>query len=262
LLDEFEASYILSGHLHYRQCYDHVKKNTGHKAFEQSWAMVHSAKPNINCDGSPHGYGVILFEGGAMKKSIHKGYPYGMNSEDYQIRLHRGGDITGAAIPEGDANKYGTKGYYQFPYDSNTILANVFSSDPWYWTVEVWAYNEATGKKTTNIGNMTSLSSYGKTPAWEDLIGSFTYDDPKRVADGTISGRDFWTTGVRCGYLGNGHDDNYHVCYTMWKFELPDPNTKVMVVARDRWGNEYTQTEFQVGTDMSYAVYDASKNPK
>ena len=262
LLDEFEASYILSGHLHYRQCYDHIKKNTGHKAFEQSWAMVHSATPNINCDGSPHGYGVILFEGGAMKKSIHKGYPYGMNSEDYQIRLHRGGDITGAAIPEGDANKNGTKGYYQFPYDSNTILANVFSSDPWYWTVEVWAYNEATGKRTTKIGNMTSLSSYGKTPAWEDLIGSFTYDDPKRVADGTISGRDFWTTGVRCGYLGNGHDDNYHVCYTMWKFELPDPNTKVMVVARDRWGNEYTQTEFQVGTDMSYAVYDASKNPK
>jgi hypothetical protein len=262
LLDEFKASYILSGHLHYRQCYDHVTKNTGHKAFEQSWAMVHSAKPNINCDGSPHGYGVILFEDGAMKKSIHKGYPYGMNSEDYQIRLHRGGDITGAAIPEGDANKYGTKGYYQFPYDSNTILANVFSSYPWYWTVEVWAYNEATGKRTTKIGNMTSLSSYGKTPAWEDLIGSFTYDDPKRVADGTISGRDFWTTGVRCGYLGNGHDDNYHVCYTMWKFELPDPNTKVMVVARDRWGNEYTQTEFQVGTDMSYAVYDASKNPK
>ena len=82
------------------------------------------------------------------------------------------------------------------------------------------------------------------------------------MEDGTISGRDFWTTGVRCGYLGNGHDDNYHVCYTMWKFELPDPNTKVMVVARDRWGNEYTQTEFQVGTEFGYAIYDENNNPK
>ena len=264
LLDEYKASYILSGHLHYRNCYDHVKKNTGHKAFEQSWAMVHAATPNINCDGSPHGYGVILFEDGAMKKSIHKGYPYGMNSEDYQIRLHRGGDITGAAIPEGDANKNGTKGYYQFPYDSNTILANVFSSDPWGWTIEVWNYNKATGKKTTKIGTMTSLYSYGKTPDWEDLIGSFTYDDPKRVADGTTSGRDFWTTGVRCGYLGSDHDDNYHVCYTMWKYELSDADADadIMVVAKDRWGNEYTQTEFQVGTDIGYAVYDPALNPK
>ena len=265
LFDDFAASYILSGHLHYRQCYDHAKIGTGHKAFEQSWAMSHSAKPNINCDGSPHGYGVVLFEGGAMKKSIHKGYPYGMNSEDYQIRLHRGGDITGAAIPEGDANKYGTKGYYQFPYDENTILANVFRSDPWNWTVEVWAYNEATGKRTTWIGNMTSLSSYSKTPAWEDLIGSFTYDDPKRpAASCTDSGRDFWTTGVRCGYLGNNHDDNYHVCCTMWKYTLTGSNTSatnLMIVAKDRWGNEYTQTKFQVGTDMTNAVYDESKNP-
>ena len=263
LFDEFNASYILSGHLHYRQCFDHIKKGTGHKAFEQSWAMSHSAKPNINCDGSPHGYGVILFEGGAMKKSIHKGYPYGMNSEDYQIRLHRGGDITGAAIPEGDANKYGTKGYYQFPYDSNTILANVFSSDQWHWTVEVWTYDASTGAKIAKLGNMTSLSSYGKSPAWEDLIGSFTYDDPKRVASGQNSGRDFWTTGVRCGYLGSDHEDNYHVCYTMWKYRLDSSQTDkdIMVVAKDRWGNEYTQTEFQVGTDIGYAVYNAELNP-
>jgi hypothetical protein len=48
----------------------------------------------------------------------------------------------------------------------------------------------------------------------------------------------------------------------MWKFDLPDPDAKIMVVAKDRWGNEYTQTEFQVGTDMTNAIYDASKNPK
>ena len=48
----------------------------------------------------------------------------------------------------------------------------------------------------------------------------------------------------------------------MWKFTLPDPNAKVMVVAKDRWGNEFTQTKFQMGTDIGYAIYDANNNPK
>ena len=198
-----------------------------------------------------------------MAKSIHKGYPYGMNSEDYQIRLHRGGDITGAAIPEGDANKNGTKGYYQFPYDSNTILANIFSSDPW-WTVEVWLYNKSNGNRIYKIGTMSSLNSYNNKPAWEDLIGSFTYDDPKRAPADTESGRDYWTTGVVCGYLGNIHDNRFHECHTMWKYQLSSTyaDSDIMVVAKDRWGNEYTQTEFQVGTDMGYAVYDEQYNPK
>ena len=32
--------------------------------------------------------------------------------------------------------------------------------------------------------------------------------------------------------------------------------------ARDRWGNEFTQTEFQVGTDFGYAIYDPNNSPK
>ena len=269
LLDQFNEAHILSGHLHFRECYDHTQKGTGHKVFEQSWSSAHatgwSDDSNISCDGAPTGYGVVMFEGNAMKKSIHKGYPYGMNSEDYQIRLHRGGDITGAAIPEGDENKYGTKGYYQFPYSNNVILANVFSSDRWNWTIEVWLYNKSTGKRTIKLGTMTTLESYNATPKWEELIGSFTYDDPKRPADTvTDSGRDFWTTGVVCGYLGKTHDNRYHECHTMWKYSLPTvfANSDIMVVAKDRWGNEYTQTEFQVGTDFGYAIYDAQYNPK
>ena len=264
LLDQFAEVHILSGHLHFRNFYDHAAKGTGHKAFEQIWATMHGVgwgqNANICCDGSPSGYGVIVMKDGKMTKSLHKGFPYSMNDLNYQIRLHRGGDITGAEISGTNSNN--TKGYYKFPYDNNVILANVFSSDPWYWTVEVWNYNEKTGKKTTKIGNMTSLNAYADTPEFKDLIGSFTYDDPKRPKDGANSGRDFWTAGVLCGYLGRPVSSNYHECHTMWKFTLSDPNAKVMVVAKDRWGNEFTQTEFQVGTDLGYAIYDANNNPK
>ena len=264
LLDQFDEVHILAGHYHYRQCYDYRLSNTGHKAFEQVWAAMigtnwgHNA--NIACDGAPNGYGVIVVKGGDIVKSLHKGYPYGMNSLDYQIRLHRGGDITGAEIS--GSNPDGTKGYYQFPYDKSVILANVFSSDPWHWSVEVWNYDETSGKRTTKIGNMTSLEKYFETPAFDQLVGSFTYEDPKRPAVGTESGRDFWTAGIICGYLGKAVKSNSHACRTMWKFTRPDPDAKVMVVARDRWGNEFTQTEFQVGTDFGYALYDASKNPQ
>ena len=269
LLDEFNEAHILSGHLHFRKCYDHVANKTGHKVYEQSWsscgAVANGHGVNINCDGAPTGYGVITIRNSKMVKSFHKGYAYGMNNPDYQIRLHRGNDITGAAIPEGDANTYGTKGFYRFPYDSNTIIANVFSSDHYTWTVEVWKYDETTGKRTTKIGNMTSLAPYYKIPLYDDLVGSFTYEDPKRpAATVTNSGRDFWTIGVLLGYLGKSSTSRlYHECHTLWKYTLSDADAdaKVMVVARDRWGNEYTETKFQVGTDIGHAIYDASLNP-
>ena len=266
LLDQYREAHILSGHLHYRKCYDYTSAGFSN-VFEQSWssagAVANGNGVNIACDGAPIGYGVIEIRDGNMVKSVHKGYSYGMNSEDYQIRLHRGGDITGAEIS--GSNSEGTKGYYQFGYDKNTVLANVFSSDPWYWRVELWNYDEESGLRTTKIGDMTSLSEYSDKPDWEDLIGSFTYDDPKRPAEGVQSARDFWTIGVALGYLGKGlkHYYDWNNCNTMWKYTLPEEyaDAKVMVVAKDRWGNEYTQTEFQEGTDLGYAIYDASKNP-
>ncbi len=266
LLDEFAESHILSGHLHYRRCYDYTQ-NGYNNMYEQSWSSVaviaYGNGVNINCDGVPTGYGVMTFRDGKMVKSIHKGYAYGMNDENYQIRLHRGGDITGAAIPEGDANKNGTKGYYQFGFDENTILANVFSSDPYTWSVEVWEYDEATGKRGNLIGNMSSLHRYHNKPAYEDLVGDGTFENPKRPADGVISGREFWTVGVLLGHLGSSVNSHYHECHTLWRLSLSEEyaDAKVMVVARDKWGNEYTQTEFQVGTDITHAIYDPANNP-
>ena len=263
----FDEAHILSGHLHYRRCYDHAQRGYPN-VYEQSWSSVaviaYSNGANINCDGAPTGYGVMTFRDGKMVKSVHKGYAYGMRDENNQIRLHRGKDITGAAVPEGGTNKNGTKGYYQFGFDENTILANVFSSDRFTWEVEVYSYDETTGQKLDKIGNMESLAPWHNTPAYDALIGLGTYDDPKRPADNVISGREFWTVGVLLGHLGNGVDDRYHECHTLWKFTLPEEyvDAKVMVVARDKWGNEYTQTEFQVGTDPGYAIYDPAYNNK
>lgn len=269
LLDEFEEAHVLSGHLHFRKCYDHVAHGTGHKVYEQSWsssgAVANSNGANINCDGAPTGYGVITIKDGHMVKSIHKGYAYGMNDENYQIRLHRGNDITGNEIEEGETNKNKTKGYYRFGFSEDVILANVFSSDPETWQVEVWNYDEATGKKTTKIGDMESLNPYYKKPLYTELIGSWTLDDPRRPEDGVVSGREFWTVGVLLGHLGDKSDNRYHECHTLWRYDLTvsglDKTAKVMVVARDRWGNEYTETEFQVGTDPGWAIYDAKYNP-
>ena len=261
----FEEAHVLSGHLHYRKCYDH-KLNGLPNVYEQSWSSVavvaYANGANINCDGAPTGYGVMTFRNGKMVKSIHKGYAYGMDDEKYQIRLHRGNDITGAEVSGTDSNK--TKGYYQFGFNENTILANVFSSDPYTWSVEVWTYDEATGERVDKIGNMESLHTYHNKPAYEALVGDGTYENPRRPADEVISGREFWTVGVLLGHLGNKVEDRYHECHTLWRFQLPDEyaNSRVMVVARDRWGNEYTQTEFQVGTDPGYAIYDPANNPK
>ena len=113
---------------------------------------------------------------------------------------------------------------------------------------------------------MSSLNSYYKIPLYDELVGSYTYDDPKRPADTvTNSGRDFWTVGVLLGYLGKAKTDRlYHECHTLWKYKLSDAdaNAKVMIVARDRWGNEYTETKFQNGTDIGYSIYDPNLNPK
>ncbi len=267
-MDQFANAYILSGHLHYRKCYDHTKVgNSSHKAYEQSlssagWGGAFADGSNLNCDGAPLGYGVVTISNGVMNKSIHKGYVYGMNDENYQIRLHRGKDITGAAVS--GTNKNNTKGYYQFGFDENTILANVFSSDPWYWTVEVWRYDENTGERVEKLGNMQALDTAHGVPLYEELIGTGTIDDPKRPADGVISGRDFWTAGVLLGYLGTVDKYRFSECFTMWRYTLSEENAdaKVMVVARDRYGNEYTQTDFQVGTDLAYAIYDPANNSK
>lgn len=258
IMDEFADAHILSAHLHVNRPYNYRNDTTKpHNIYEHNISAVCGRiwRSNLADDGSPCGYKILFAKDNTFSKWYYKGFPYMMNAEDYQMRLYRGGDITGCAIPDGDSNSYGTKGYYQFPYDRSVVLANVFSSDPWYWKVEVY-------EDGVYSGIMTSLRSYNYTPSFENLIGSFTYDDPKRPDVGVDSGMDFYAVGVQLGWKGAKADDCYKPCYTMWAYNLKNPDAEhIEVRATDGFGNVYVEDKFQIGTDMSYAIYDESNNP-
>jgi hypothetical protein len=190
-----------------------------------------------------------------MKDWYWKGYATGMDDRNYQIRLYRGNAITGAAKNIGIADPEGTRGYYQFGYDENTLLANVFNSDE-HWLVEVYedgAYS----------GQMTSLARYHWDVVYEELIGTGAWEDPWRPASdlktGKIveCGRDFWAIGVLLGHLGYNTGGLYYKhCYQMWKYTLKNKNAKIEVRAKDRNGNIYTCSKITEGTDMTYALYN------
>ena len=249
LLDEFAEAHILSGHLHYQRNYDHTAVSSSpHKIYEHAQAAVNGASwsSNINGDGVPNGYGVYHFDGNTIKDWYYKGYAKGMDSRDYQIRLYRGNAITGAEITGTNSN--GTKGYYQFSYSDDILLANVFNSDT-KWKVEVY-------ENGVYSGDMTSLASYHWDITYDELIGSGVLSDPKRPPVGAECGRDFWAVGVLCGYLGKNNGGLYYKhCFQMWKYKLKDKNSKVEVRATDRKGNVYTCSKITEGTDMTYALY-------
>jgi hypothetical protein len=65
------------------------------------------------------------------------------------------------------------------------------------------------------------------------------------------------------GYLGAAVTKGYGVCWTMWKYELQNPDAEhIEVRAKDKFDNVYTCDEFQVGTDFGDAIYNAANNPK
>ena len=257
LLDQFAEAHVISGHLHYQRNYDHVRAGSSHKIYEHAQAAVNGASwsSNLNGDGVPNGYEVYHISDNRMKDWYWKGYATGMDDRNYQIRLYRGNAITGAAKNIGIADPEGTRGYYQFGYDENTLLANVFNSDE-HWLVEVYEDGEYSGQ-------MTSLARYHWDVVYDELIGTGAWEDPWRPASdlktGKIveCGRDFWAIGVLLGHLGYNTGGLYYKhCYQMWKFTLKNKNAKIEVRAKDRNGNIYTCSKITEGTDMTYALYN------
>ena len=252
LLDKFSEAHILSGHLHYQRNYDHkLSSSSTHKIYEHAQAAVNGASwtSNINGDGVPNGYGVYHIYNNTIKDWYYKGYAEGMNDRNYQMRLYRGNAITGAEIPKNDPNTNNTKGYYQFGYAEDDLLANVFNSDS-RWRVEVYEDDQYSG-------TMTSLAAYHWNVTYDQLIGSYVYDDPKRPPVGAECGRDFWAVGVLCGHLGMNTGGLYYKhCYQMWKYKLKNKDAKIEVRATDRKGNLYTCSTITEGTDMTYALYN------
>ena len=253
LLNEYDEAHIFSGHTHYMRPYDYVWNKTGYKIYEHCFASTRQdmMATNIHRDGTPCGYNIFKIKDNKIVDWYYKGYPYGMNTRDDQMRLYRGASVFGAE-PSG-ANKYGTMGFYQLPFDNNTLLANIFSSDP-SWKVEVYEDGVYSGKMTHF--NKTSGSSY------DNLVGDGTLASPRRVADGVESSRDFWAIGILFGYLGSEVNNNYNVCHTMWRYTLKNPDAKhIEVRATDRFGYEYKCDHIEDNSDLGYAMYDPQYNP-
>ncbi|MBR6655696.1 MAG: calcineurin-like phosphoesterase family protein [Alistipes sp.] len=253
LLDEYAEAHIFSGHTHYMRPYDHVWYKTGHKIYEHCIAATRPDMfdANIHRDGTPCGYAVHHIDGNSMVDWYYKGCVYGMNSRDQQIRIYRGNAITGAAVSGTD--KYGTMGYYQFPYADDMILANIFSSDPG-WDVEVYEDGDYGGKMT----HFTNISGSD----FDALQGDGSYENPRRVADGLECSRDWWAIGILLGRLGSEANNNYNTCHTMWKYTLKNPNAKVIEVrATDRFGRTYKESKIQDGLEVGYEMYDPQYNP-
>ena len=253
LLDQYAEAHILSGHTHYMHPYDHVWNKTGYKIYEHCIASTRQdmMEANIHRDGSPCGYNIFKIKDNKFVDWYYKGYPYGMNTRDYQIRLHRGGSVFGAE-PTG-SDTYGTKGYYQLPYDNGTLLANIFSSDP-SWVVEVYEDGALTGTMT-NFFKATG-SEYDK------LVGDGTFESPRRVPDGVETSRDFWAISILYGYLGSSVGNNYNTSYTIWKYKLKNPDAKhIEVRTKDRFGYEYKCDRIEDNSDLGYAMYDPKYDP-
>lgn len=258
LMDEFSEAHILSGHIHANEPYDHKALNTGHKVYEHNIAAINGVKwvCNVTADGAPNGNKVLYAKGNKFVNWYYKGYPYGMSDRNYQMRLYRGGSITGAE--KSGSDKQGTKGYYQFPYDNGVVLANIFSSDPWNWRAEVY-------EDGVYSGNMTSLYKYRAYVPFDELIGDGSFENPRRVDSSKVTdcAHDFYATGVMLGKLGTKTDLHYEkACWTMWKYVLKNPDAKhIEVRAYDQFGNVYSESNFQDGTDMTYSLYNPDFNP-
>ena len=256
LINQYQEVHILSGHTHTMFPYKHSFYNTGFKIYEHTIAATRydMKDSNIHRDGTPCGYKVLKIENGKnFTDWYYKGFPYGMNTRDYQMRLYIGGTIVGDAVEEGELDEYQTKGYYQIPFDNKTILANIFSSDP-SWSVQV-SFNGGTSWKTMTYYYNIKNSDY------RELVGSGTYEDPWHSVE---CSRDFWAIGILYGHLGSEFNNNYNKARTMWKYTGTSKLNTSNVVVRaidSHSGYVYECRKVEDGINLGYALYDPQYNP-
>ena len=250
LLDKFREAHILSGHSHIQHIYEHEVEKTSHKVFEHNACAICGAwwSANIAGDGTPNGYNVWIGEGNTFTDWYYMGYNKGMNTRaTSQIRLYRGNAKTGAE--KSGTDTYGVKGYYQFNFADDVLLANVFNADS-QWVIKVY-------ENGVHTGNMTKLTH--KQPLFANLTGEGTYANPYRPT--TETGHDYYVTGLMVGILGRYDSDGplggaYASCYHMYKYKLKNKSATIKVEAIDRFGNKYTETKITEGTDYSLIRYN------
>lgn len=239
LLNQFKEAHILSGHTHYNL--NKEPSSTFPNVYEHNVGTVCGTwwTSNLCGDGTPNGYGVFICEGSGFSNWYYMGYNEGMNSRDYQLRIYRGNAITGAAK---DDNQNGVEGYYSFNFGDDQILANVFNADS-KWKIEVYEDGVYTGKM--KLISDTS-ASYSK-----ELVGSYTYDDPRRIKDGVKAGNDMWVVGIHMGVLDRYNKTDKEPSNGSWTanthmylYTLKNKDAKVKVVATDRFGTKYEVDKF------------------
>ena len=252
LLDEYKEAHVLSGHIHRQQLYDHTtKSDSKFKIFEHNTIALCGSwwSANIAGDGTPNGYNVFIGEGNTFSDWYFMGYNKGMNTRSHQMRLYRGNAITGGPV-EG-TNTYGIKGYYAFNFAENVLLANVYNADS-KWKIEVY-------ENGVYSGDMTQASD--TAPSFSALVGDYTLDNPRRAADGVVTGSDFYAAGLHLGILGRWSSSKnapsngaYNTCWHMYQYTLKNKDAKIKVVAIDRFGNRYVEEKITEGTDYSLAT--------
>ena len=251
LLDKFEEAHVISGHTHIQRNYIH----STYDIYEHNMGTVCGTwwTSNVCGDGTPNGYGVFIGEGNTFSDWYYMGYHRGQNTRATQMRLYRGNAITGA---EKDDNKNGVEGYYSFNFGEDVILANVFNADS-KWKIEVYEDGVYSG----DMKLITKTSATYKS----QLVGNYTFDNPRRIKDGVEAANDMWVVGIHMGiqdrysksegpsngsWTGNAH---------MYKYQLQDKNAEVKVVAIDYFGNRYEETKFYDYRDNAIGIEQVIK---
>ena len=254
LLGEYKEAHIFTGHSHIQRKYP--TSGSTKKVFEHNLAAVAGASWYCKMceDGCPIGYNVFVGEGATFSDWYYMSFNKGTDTRPQQMRLYRGDALTGAEAPSAPGttdNPSGVKGYYKFNFSENTILANVYNADS-AWTMKVY-------EDGVYSGDMTKLPS--TTLSFSTLIGDGSEANAFRFADGVSSGHDLYTAGLLIGIqsrFSNGApgancwQGNYH----MYKYELKNRDAQIKVMAIDRFGNEYIETEITEGTDYTYTSGD------
>ena len=254
LLGEYKEAHIFTGHSHIQRNYP--TSGSTKKVFEHNLGAICGAGwyCKMGEDGTPNGYNVFIGEGATFSDWYRMAYNKRLDSRSQQMRLYRGDAVTGAAMPSAPGttdNPDGVKGFYKFNFAENVLLANVYNVDS-KWSVKVYEDGLYSGDMTLLPSSNYSMST---------LIGDGTAQNPFRFAADVTTGQDLYTAGLLMGIqsrykngepLGNCWSNNYH----MYKYELKNKDAAIKVVAIDRFGNEYTETEITAGTDYTLTSGD------
>ena len=266
LINQYKEAHIMSGHSHLIQAIEAIKQPN---IFEHNMGALCGAWwTSYMCgDGSPCGYGVFMADGTTFSDWYHIGYDKTSRNRSHQMRLYRGNAVTGAAVSGTDTSK--TKGYYQFNFDEDILLANVYMADD-KWSIKVYEDGVYSGDMvniSVKNGQLADVEHFRRpkiyrnessTPTTDGvgyMYGDGSFANPYKSSVVTAGDIYFsgYTNGVR-GY-GDWSIGTNAQCYHMYMYKLKNKDAAIKVEATDRFGNVYTETKITEGTDYSTVKY-------